>query len=509
MLLGARLSLAFCASAAAFVVALGSGPALAFAPQTYRVGIDLGNDESSGCDFELGGVTPGALPGFELQVTVVVDSDLVPAEVVSAQVETCNGAAFGSESMLDGWSVEFDAGQLGADSVLGLLPADLLEGASVARLAFHALSSGGAEDALFTTNGSADGPPILVSLAIANPVPVASPIALGLVVVLLFAVYLLQSRRGARRSVAAGAVLLLTAGAAIAYGKLGPLIASDDPDDSAPVSGQAEIIGAGAASTLPGLRLRLDVAEIQNGCAVPGTGMCRMAGGTGECVVGAVCLPDEAGCPTGSSCECMSGDSSVSPLYDIVSTDAVIVDLTTGVPVSDAALAENLRTGIALNGGACTLTIPLPFDCVSAEFLFVEPNLCVDAGDPRRFTVTAPALGVVDAQVNILAQLGNYNVYFPGAYTAAGVIQGEALLIDFDPIQGSPIIAGFVLRELLGCSVPTPASGTPTWTPTPTGTRAPRVIDIDLGGDDPAPGVAIACGPTKTPTPTPTATPVP
>jgi hypothetical protein len=508
MLLATRLSTMFGASAAALAILLGSGPVLALAPQTYRVGIDLGNDASSGCDFGLGSLVPGALPGFELQVTVVVDSDLAPAEVISAQVETCDGAVFGSESMLDGWNVEFDAGQLGADSVVGILPAALLGDAVVVRLAFHALSSGGAEDALFTTDGSADGPPILVSLAAASPVPVASPIALGLAVLLLFAVYVAQSRRGAGRSGAAGAILLLSVGAAIAYAKFGPDVATDAPDDSMPVSGQAEIMGAGAADAFAGLSLRLDIAEIQDGCAVPGTGACRMAAGTGDCDAAAVCLSGEAGCPTDPPCGCVSSASVVSPLYEVVSTDAAIVDFTTGEAVSDSALAENLRTSIALTGGACTLTIPLPFDCVDAEFLFVEPNLCVDAAEPRRFAVSAPALGVSNASVNILAQLGARNTYFPGAYTASGLIQGEALVIDFDPVEGSPIIAGFVLNELF-CTPPTPASGTPTWTPTPTGTRTPRVVSIDLGGDDPAPGVDIACGPTKTPTPAATATPAP
>ncbi len=494
------------ASAVALATLLGSGPVLALAPQTYRVGIDLGNDPSSGCDFGLGTLVPGALPGFELQVTVVVDSDLVPAKVISAQVETCAGGVFGSASMLNGWNVEFDAGQLGADSVVGLLPASLLKDAVVVRLAFHALSSGGAEDALFTTNGSANGPPILVSLATASPVPVASPIALGLAVLLLFAVHVAQSRRGAGRSGAAGAILLLSMGAAIAYAKFGPDVATDAPDDSMPVSGQAEIMGAGAAKIFVGLNLRLDVAEIQDGCAVPGTGACRMAAGTGECDAAPVCLPGEAGCPTDSPCACVSSASVVSPLYDVVTTDAAIIDLTTGEVVSDAALAENLRTSIALTGGACRLTIPLPFDCVGAEFLFVEPNLCVDAAEPRRFAVTAPSIGVSNAAVNVLAQLGARNTYYPGAYTASGLIQGKPLVIDFDPVEGSPIIAGFVLREL-NCNVPTPWIGTPTWTPTPTGTRTPRVVSIDLGGDDPAPGVDIACGPTKTPTAT--ATPVP
>ena len=43
--------------------------------QTYITGIDVGNDSSTGCDFSLGSVPPGTLPGFELQVRMVADTE--------------------------------------------------------------------------------------------------------------------------------------------------------------------------------------------------------------------------------------------------------------------------------------------------------------------------------------------------------------------------------------------------------------------------------------------------
>jgi hypothetical protein len=89
--------------------------------QTYRIGIDVGNDPGTGCNFSIGGL--GApIPGFELQVTVVVDSQQVPPQVASAKVETCNAGTFGSPQTLSGFTVALDNGLLGSDSVIGGIP---------------------------------------------------------------------------------------------------------------------------------------------------------------------------------------------------------------------------------------------------------------------------------------------------------------------------------------------------------------------------------------------------
>ena len=95
---------------------------------------------------------------------MLVDDTPAPPEVTSAQLETCTGGIFGDAQNLAGFELQIDSGLLGSDSVVGAIPQALLTGSGVVRLAHHALAAGGSEDALFTTDGSADGPAILVNL---------------------------------------------------------------------------------------------------------------------------------------------------------------------------------------------------------------------------------------------------------------------------------------------------------------------------------------------------------
>lgn len=228
---------------------------------TYRAGIDVGNNPATGCDFSLGSIPPTTLPGFELQVTVVVDQALSPPQVVSAQVETCSGGVFANPQPLAGFVLELDNGLLGSDSVIGSIPNAFLGTAPLLRLAFHALSADGAQDALFTTNGAAEGLPIVVVREIPAGVPMMSGVGVALLVLTLLAV---GWWRGV--SVPRGAMFamwLLTAGAAaVVYAAFSEPIAIDNPSDSVPPDTRAEIIAAFAMSSDSGLMLRLDIENI-------------------------------------------------------------------------------------------------------------------------------------------------------------------------------------------------------------------------------------------------------
>lgn len=227
---------------------------------TYRAAVDVDNKSATGCNFSLGSIPPIALPGFELQITVVVDQEPNPPQVASAVLETCAGAVFADPQPLAGFVLELDSGVLGADSVVGSIPLSLLGGNPVIRLAFHALSSDGAEDALFTTSGGEQGLPIVVVLSIPAAAPLLSNLGLALLILVLLAVALRASRM--QRGVLSGVALLALSAAAVAYAAFGEPVAVDDPADSVPADTRSEIIAAFAMKSNSQLSLRLDVEDI-------------------------------------------------------------------------------------------------------------------------------------------------------------------------------------------------------------------------------------------------------
>ncbi len=191
--------------------------------------------------------------------------------------------------------------------------------------------------------------------------------------------------------------------------------------------------------------------------------------------------------------------------YGALYASKPIVDLTTNTPVADINLQSNLQSAVVLPSSpanvSCSLQIPVAYGCYSVEFLFTEMASCVDSSNDRRFLVTSPELGIFNAEVNILRQLGGDHLFYPGAYTAAGPVLDGALNITFEQIALNPIISGFRVNNLVGCSIPTPAPGTPT--------PDFKVKDIQLDGSAPLPdGITLSCA-TPTPTPTATATPTP
>ena len=174
--------------------------------------------------------------------------------------------------------------------------------------------------------------------------------------------------------------------------------------------------------------------------------------------------------------------SASSGLSKPLSTTTAITDLTTGQPALEP-LQSNLKSAIVLPNGIpgdrTQIDIAVPDGCYSVEFLFSEIDPAVNTTtNPRRFFVTAAELGVNDALVSIQQQLGGSNLYYPGAYTASGPVRDGFISITFTRVDGDPIINGFIITPLTGCSgTPDPPNNTP--------------IVIDLGGQTLPEGVYI------------------
>jgi hypothetical protein len=247
-------------------VGLSSAPAAATLSMmhTYRTGIDVGKDRATGCDFSLGALPDGPLPGFELQVTVVVDTDLMPPQVVSAQVESCSGdgGSFGGAQPLPGFVLQIDSGLLGSDSIVGAIPRSLLGDARVVRLAHYAMSGTGSEDALYTRDGTPDGAAILAAIGGPVPAPLLSGPGIALAVLLLVGIGFTQWRRGRWGGAAILLMVSVAGGAVIAYAAFGEPVALDDPADAVPPDSRAEIVASFVMTTDGELGLRLDVENI-------------------------------------------------------------------------------------------------------------------------------------------------------------------------------------------------------------------------------------------------------
>lgn len=269
---------------------------------TYRTGIDVGNDPATGCDFSLGSVAPNVLPGFELQVTVVVDAGWMPPQVVSAQIETCSGdgGSFGNPQPLPGSGLEIDGGMLGSDSIVGAIPRSLLGNAGIVRLAHHALSENGSEDALFTLDGTPDGPAITAQLLWPVQAPLLSGLGIALAVLLLLGVGLTQWRRG--HWAAAQVLVFVASGAVIAYAAFGGPVAVDHPTDANPRDTRAEIVASFLMATNNALRLRLDIKDIDATCS---DGVHNQDETDVDCG-GSTCARCPAGSICGSGSDCIS-----------------------------------------------------------------------------------------------------------------------------------------------------------------------------------------------------------
>jgi hypothetical protein len=169
-------------------------------------------------------------------------------------------------------------------------------------------------------------------------------------------------------------------------------------------------------------------------------------------------------------------------IWEPLATTQSITDIATGQPVTDAAKLANLQSALVFPDGGpghkTRIEIALPDSCYSVEYLFSEIDPAVDNANPRQFLVTAEEVGVTNAPVNIRQQIGSSNSYFPGAYTASGPVRDGYFTTTFTQVEGAPIISGFIIQPLIGCT------GIPNLTDT-------TPIVIDLGGETLPTGVYV------------------
>lgn len=249
-------------------------------------------------------------------------------------------------------------------------------------------------------------------------------------------------------------------------------------------------VGACGHYTCSALTCAVDIEPAGTVCRVP----------SNECESELACDGVLSTCPADpGTCKCTA-----SPGYDavtsVISTSSAILDLTTGQTVSDASLLSNLQTSMAFTNGwpqrSCEITVPLKYGCYAVEYLLAESNLCVTPASPRVFKVTATQVGVSDASVDVLAQLGGYERYYPGAYTAAGPVLDGSFRTSLTQVSGDPFLSGLVITPLFGCSIPLPPPGTPSVQP------GDPPIKVDFGTDVTTTGVTWSCDTTTTTTTT-------
>ena len=329
------------------------------AAHTYRTGIDFGNDPSTGCAFSLGAVAPGTLPGFERQITVEVDDDPVPPQVISAEIESCVGGVFADPQALTGFQLELDSGFLGADSIVGAVSFAQIGNSEAVRLAHHALAAGGAEDALFTTDGTAQGPPILVE-GIIQQIPVWSPFGAVLTTLLVAgaAWWVLRHRLPPSTLVALLLVVVGLGAAAAVFAAWGEPSATDDTADATPADTRAEIFASFAMADGE-LALRLDVEDIpfETVCSdlTDNDGDGAIDCGDLNCVQ-QVCS-DGSGCTTGDTCQSFGGGPLVCAGAPVNCSTAVGNECSLDICVSQGADAFTCQSSLDFSKtafGSCT-----------------------------------------------------------------------------------------------------------------------------------------------------------
>ncbi len=233
---------------------------------SYRTGVDVGNDPSAGCVFSLGSVAPTSPPGFELQLTVTVDTASVAGQVISAKLAKCdtNSGSFVNPQPLPGFRLDFDGGFLGSDSIIGSIPRALIGNTTILRIAHHAESADGTQDALYSRDGTLGGEAITLQLGGPAPAPLLSAPGVTFAVLILVLIAFQQRRR--LGSLGATNLLMLSAvgATAVAYAAFLAPIAVDNPADAEPPprDRRVEIVASFASSENAELDLRLDIEDI-------------------------------------------------------------------------------------------------------------------------------------------------------------------------------------------------------------------------------------------------------
>ena len=257
-----------------FIVFLSAGSVLA-QEHVYRVGFDLDNNASTGCDMAVNDLNfSGTIPGIEVIVNLRVDPNSDPLRVSPADVEECVGAGFGPPTVFDGvgWAVGLNNGYLGADVVEGELPVTYPLASDVIGLVYASISDQGSEDVVLSDN---DGPlPAAFGLAIPTAGTWAT-IFLG-ALICAAAIRILR-RRGLKYSQAAVTAILICLVVSVVFaavitpdGLVGDWstvapLATDLQGDPTLADPAADILQVSVTSSGPQISVRLDIADLHNG----------------------------------------------------------------------------------------------------------------------------------------------------------------------------------------------------------------------------------------------------
>lgn len=272
----------------------------------YSVLLDLDNNATTGCSVSVqDAVTAATVSGVEWTVTTEVErSSGSEARVVQVTAAKCTAGSFGVPVEVDpgDWPVGNDTGAGGADVVETFIERNRLGNpVGTARLVFVATRLG-ASDVLLTTNGQANGGPILFQLlgAAARPVPTMQPGVLAIeILVLVWIGYKASRRFPSAGRTAVMIALVAMASLVIAQGVvitmdgntkdwLTPPLATDALDDSSVSDPSEDIVAGFAVASAETLYFRMDLANIIGA----GLGQTCSQGsecGSGFCVDGVCC----------------------------------------------------------------------------------------------------------------------------------------------------------------------------------------------------------------------------
>ncbi len=244
-------------------------------PYQYHVYIDSDQRATTGCTVSGGGQT---FEGADYRLTATVSGN--PPVVTTRTLAACDGSSFGAGGVLaNNYAVGLNnglplAGGAAADVIELSVAREQLPGVQpLVTIGFGAASASGSIDVLYTANGQAGGPPMVVGFAALIP---TLGFLGGLLLALALAALALRALRHNRRlaqMLLVGA--FVSAGFAawaanfIADGQVGDWAGSapvgmDAIGDSVPNLSATDIVGAFAADENRNLYFRIDVVDAEN-----------------------------------------------------------------------------------------------------------------------------------------------------------------------------------------------------------------------------------------------------
>jgi len=257
----------------ALLIALTPVVAAAEAPvYTHHVYIDTDDNPATGCTVLLAEAGwSGQVTGVERDLAVSV-TQLAQPLVSGIQLSTCSGASFGAPGSVSagGWPVGLGVGRDGADVVEAFVPRSSIAAGETVRLYFHSHATS-ASDVLLAANGRT-GSPLRLGSALAEAIPLATPLGLALLASAVAVVaFLTLRRRGSARSAAVAAGLLALGIAAVAvaatismdgavadWAAIAPL-GVDSTGDSSAGDAAEDIVAGFATADANNLYFRIDV----------------------------------------------------------------------------------------------------------------------------------------------------------------------------------------------------------------------------------------------------------